>query len=283
MRSDFLGLVTAELFLLRKRPGTWVILGIWLAETAIFAYIFPYVAYRSGGGEFFEGLDPLLPAAIDQSIGERIPFFGGSLVLILGVLSVGSEFGWGTWKTLLTQRPGRSAVFGAKMAALGIAIVPFVVLAYAIGAVASTAIAVIENGAMSWPSAQMLTEAILSGWLILAVWAAGGVLLATATRGTSLAIGIGILWGLAFEGLLSAFASSVSWLEWMVDGLLRANGYSLVRAVTGATTTGELSADGPGAFSGPYVSGAQAAITLGVYLAIFLGGSLLLLRRRDVA
>ena len=39
---------------------------------------------------------------------------------ILGVLSVGSEFGWGTWKTLLTQRPGRLTVFGAKLVALAV-------------------------------------------------------------------------------------------------------------------------------------------------------------------
>jgi hypothetical protein len=46
--------------------------------------------------------------------------------------------------------------------------------------------------------------------------------------------------------------------------------------------SGELSTDGPGTFSGPYVSGGQAAITLGLYLAVFLGVSLWLLRRRDV-
>ena len=282
MRSDFLSLVTAELFLLRKRASTWIILGIWLAVTAIFAYIFEYVSYRGGSSEFADSLDSLLPAALVSNISEGMPFYGGSLVLILGVLSIGSEFGWGTWKTLLTQRPGRSTIFGAKMVALGIALIPFVVLAFALGAVASVTIATVEDAAITWPGAQALIESMLSSWLILAVWAAGGVALAMVTRGTSLAIGAGILWGLAFEGLLSAFASSVSWLEWLVDGLIRANGYSLVRAIAEPGGAGP-GADGPGAFSGPYVSGTQAVITLGVYLAVFLGGSLLLLKRRDVA
>lgn len=281
MASSFLGLVKAEVFLLRKRTGAWVILGIWLVVTAIFAYIFEYVSYRSGSSEFSNSLDSMLPAALAPNISEGMPFYGGSLVLILGVLSIGSEFGWGTWKTLLTQRPGRSAVFGAKMVALGIALIPFVVLAFALGAVASSSIAVMENAAITWPSATVLVESMLSSWLILAVWAAGGVALAMATRGTSLAIGVGILWGLAFEGLLSAFASSVSWLEWLVEGLIRANGYSLVRVVTGSN--GEAGAEGPGSFSGPYVSGSQALITLGLYLAVFMTLSLWLLRRRDVA
>jgi len=282
MQSEFLGLVKAEVFLLRQRTGTWVILGVWLAVTAIFAYLFEYISYRSGSGEFANSLDSLLPAALAPNISEGMPFYGGSLALILGVLSIGSEFGWGTWKTLLTQRPGRSAIFGAKMVALGVALVPFVVLAFVLGAVASVSIALLEGAAIVWPSATVLVESMLASWLILAVWAAGGVALAMATRGTSLAIGVGILWGLAFEGLLSAFITSVSWLEWLVDGLIRANGYSLVRAVTGSGS-GEASADGPGRFAGPYVSGSQALMTLGLYLAVFLACSLWLLRRRDVA
>jgi ABC-2 type transport system permease protein len=281
MVTEFARLVQAELFLLRKRPGTWVILGIWLTVTAIFAYIFPYVSYRNGSGDFYEGLDTMLPANLVPAIGDGIPFYGGSLVLILGVLSIGSDYGWGTWKTLLTQRPNRSMVFGAKMAALGIAMVPFVLAAYCLGAVASATIATIEDAPLDWPGAQSILEALLSGWLVLAVWATGGVLLATWTKGTSLAIGIGILWGLAFEGLLAAFATSISWLEWLVDVLIRANGYSLMRAVSG--TTGESAADGPGAFSGPYVSGIQATAMLAAYLVLFIGASWWMIRRRDVA
>lgn len=282
MQADFLNLVKTELFLLRKRPSTWIILGLWLTVTAIFAYIFEYVSYRSGSNEFNDTFDTLLPAALAQTISEGIPFYGGSLVLILGVMSIGSEFGWGTWKTMFTQRPGRSAIFGAKMTALGIILVPFVLGAFALGAVASSIIATVEDRAITWPDAQLLLESMLSGWLILAVWAAMGVLLATVTRGTSLAIGVGILWGLAFEGLLTLFASNLSWLEWLADVMLRANGYSLVRAVVGGVSEGAAT-DGPGAFNGPFVSGAQALIVLVAYLVAFLGGSLWLLRRRDVA
>ena len=280
MRTDFWTMVKAELFMLRKRPGTWVIFGIWLAVTVAFAYALPYFSYTSGGTDFAESFDSMLPAAVPQTIAEGMPFYGGALVLILGVLTIGSEFGWGTWKTVLTQRPGRSSVFAAKMVALGIAIIPFVLAAFGIGVVSSAIIATVEDLPIVWPSAQVFIEAMLSGWLIMAVWAAAGVILAMLTRGTSLAIGIGILWTLAFEGLLSAFANSISWMEWVVDVLLRANGYSLVRAVAG---TGEVSADGPGSFSGPFVSGTQAAIVLGLYLVAFLGGSWWLLRRRDVA
>jgi len=172
MATDFLDLVKAELFLLRKRPSTWIILGLWLTVTAIFAYIFEYVTYRSGSNEFANTFDTLLPAPLARTISEGIPFYGGSLVLILGVLSIGSEFGWGTWKTILTQRPGRTAVFGAKMVQLGIALIPFAALAFAVGAVASVTIAILEDVAIVWPDGQSLVEAMLGGWLFLAVQSA---------------------------------------------------------------------------------------------------------------
>jgi ABC-type transport system involved in multi-copper enzyme maturation permease subunit len=278
--ATFLSLLRAELFLMRKRTATWAILGIWSIVILLFAYVLPYASYRTGSLDFAESLDSMLPSALAQTIGEGMPFYGGALALILGVLTFGSEYGWNTWKTLLTQRPGRMPVFFAKLATLGIAMVGFVAGPFAIGAVASSIIALMEDVDIIFPSPSTLLEAMVSGWLILAVWATGGVALAMLTRGTSMAIGIGILWGLALEGLLGAFVVRIDGLERLTDIMIRANGYSLVRAVTGA---GALSTDGPGAFSGPYVGGLQATAVLMVYLMAFTGLSAWLLRRRDIA
>jgi ABC-type transport system involved in multi-copper enzyme maturation permease subunit len=277
---NVLGMIGAELFLLRKRTSTWALLGIWAAVTLFFSYLLPYLSYRGDtGSDFDESLDSMLPGRFVQTMAEGLPFYAGSIVLILGVLSFGSEFGWGTWKTMLTQRAGRSQVFGAKIAALGIALVPALLLIFTLGALSSVVVAALEGASMSFPSVADIGQALLSGWLILAVWTAGGVALAMATRGTALAIGIGILWGLFIEGLIGVFAAGISWLEWLVDLLLRANGYSLIKPLEQGAT---LSTDGPGIFTGPYVSATQAALVLAVYLALFLGGSLLLLRRRDI-
>ena len=43
---------------------------------------------------------------------------------MVGVLAVGSDYGWDTLKTLLIQRPGRMRVFGAKVAAVAVTLVP---------------------------------------------------------------------------------------------------------------------------------------------------------------
>jgi ABC-type transport system involved in multi-copper enzyme maturation permease subunit len=272
--------VTAELLIVRKRSSTWILLGIWSTLAVLFAYVIPYVEYLNGSGPGPRSLGQLLPGQLAGNLVEGFPFFGGVIALMLGVLGLGSEYGWGTLKTLFIQREGRLRVFGAKLLALGAVLVPFVLSVFALGAGASYVIALREGVAVEWPSAWLVVRAMGAGWLILAVWASFGLLLAAVSRGTSLAIGVGILYALVIEGLISAFADAVSFLEPVTEFFLRANAYSLVKGL--GLSVSEAAGNGPGAFSGPYVGTGQALLVLIAYMAAFLTVSGLLLRRRDV-
>ena len=270
--------ISAELLVARKRASTWILLTIWTLLALVFAYVVPYVQYVNGSGR--SGLADLLPQNLVGQLMAGFPFFGGVLALQLGVLAVGSEYGWGTLKTLLTQRPGRLHVFAAKILALAATLVPFVLVAYGLGALSSYVIALREGADVNWPSAWLLVRGLGAGWLILAVWAMLGILLAVLSRGTSIAIGIGILYGLVIEGLVSALAGQVSALDGLVEFFLRANGYSLVAAL--GVPADAVSDNGPGSFSGPFVSGSQALLVLACYLVAMFVASAWLLRRRDV-
>jgi ABC-2 type transport system permease protein len=270
--------VTAELLVLRKRAATWILFGIWTFLGIFFAYVIPYALDPEGSPG---GLQQFLPESLPGNLIAGFPFFGGVFALMLGVFAFGSEYGWGMPKTLFTQRPGRLRVLAAKLLALGIVLVPFVVALFAAGAVASYVIAQIEDAPVNWPSAWLLVQAMAAGWLILAVWAALGVLLGVVTRGTSLAIGVGILYALVIEGLLSAFADSVSLLEPLTDVFLRANGYSIAVALGASVTS--IESNGPGSFGGPFVDSVQAVAVLVAFIAGFVALSGFLLRRRDVA
>jgi ABC-2 type transport system permease protein len=272
--------VTAELLVVRKRSSTWILLGIWSVLAVLFAYVIPYVEYLNGSGPGPRSLEQLLPAQLAGNLVEGFPFFGGVIALMLGVLGLGSEYGWGTLKTLFIQREGRLRVFGAKLLALGAVLVPFVLSVFALGAGASYVIALREGSAVDWPSAWLVVRAMGAGWLILAVWASFGLLLAAVSRGTSLAIGVGILYALVIEGLISAFADAVDFLEPVTEFFLRANAYSLVKGL--GLSVSEAAGNGPGAFSGPYVGTGQALFVLVAYMVAFLALSGLLLRRRDV-
>lgn len=276
-----IGSLSAELLILRKRTATWVLLAIWVTLATMFADVVPYLRYHNALGTGRpQSLTPLLPEGLVGNLTGGFPFFGGAIVLILGVLTLGSDYGWGTLKTLFTQRPGRLHVFAAKLLALAIALVPFVLLVFVIGGVASYLVAQRENAAVDWPSLSLVIRGFAASWFLLAVWAALGVLLAVVTRGTALAIGIGILWALVVEGLVSALFDETSLLRPLIKLFLRANGYSLVQGLGGAL---DASDNGPGSFSGPFVDGAQAALVLGAYLIGFVALSASILRRRDVA
>ncbi len=102
---------------------------------------------------------------------------------MLGVLAFGSEYGWGTPRRSSRERPGRLHVFGAKLLALAATLVAFVLVVFALGALASYAIAVREGADVSLPSTWLLLRGLAAGWLILAVWAAFGVLLLSSSAG----------------------------------------------------------------------------------------------------
>src|SRR5918992_1988931 len=267
--------VTAELLVLRKRAATWILLGIWTLLGISFAYVVPYALDPEDAPG---GVGQFLPESLAGNLLEGFPFFGGVFALMLGVFALGSEYGWGTPKTLFTQRPGRLRVFAAKLIALGIVLVPFVLALFAAGALSSYVIAQTENGPVDWPSAWLIVRAMAAGWLILAVWAALGVLLGIVTRGTSLAIGVGILYALVIEGLLSAFADSVSLLEPLTNVFLRANGYSIALGV--GASRDAIADSGPASFGGPFVATGQAIAVLVAFVAAFVALAAVLLRRR---
>jgi ABC-2 type transport system permease protein len=273
------GGLRAELLVLRKRASSWILLGIWVTLALAFAYVVPYAQYLNRPSP--DGLADVLPENLVGTLMGGFPFFGGVLALMLGVLTFGSEYGWGTLKTLFTQRPGRLHVFGAKLLALAATLVAFVLVVFGLGALVGYAIAVREGAEVSWPSLWLLLRGLAAGWLILAVWAAFGVLLAVLFRGTALAVGVGILYALVIEGLLSALAIQVSLLDPLVELFVRASGYSLV---VGLGASAEDAGDrGPGSFSGPFVGGEQALLVLVAYLAVFVLVAGWRLRRRDVA
>src|SRR3954449_10795894 len=134
--------VIAELLVLRKRAATWILLGIWTLLGVFFAYVIPYALDPE---DAVGGVASLLPRSLPGNLLEGFPFFGGVFALMLGVFAVGSDYGWDTLKTLFTQRPGRLRVLAAKLLALGIVLIPFVVALFAAGAAASYVIARLER------------------------------------------------------------------------------------------------------------------------------------------
>jgi len=276
-----MGSFRAELLILRKYAAYRVLLAITLAVTALLGYVLPYISYRSSSVDSRRATDlaDLLPGHTVASLLSAIPFWFGMLALILGALMFGGEYGWGTLKTTLMQQPGRSRLLLAKLAAMGLALALTLIAVSVIAVACGVPIALAEGADKSLPPAWDLARGFGAGWLILAVWAMLGAMLAVASRGTALAIGLGIMYGLVFEGLLSGFREQISVLDALSHAFLRTNAYSLAKPLGATAEQG----GGPGGFSGPFVEAWQALLVLVIYLGIFSGACAVMLRRRDVA
>jgi ABC-2 type transport system permease protein len=280
------GSFKAEILKLGKRPATWVLLGVMLALTQLFGYLLPYSSWLTSDQNFqTQGLDPravlagTLPGELVPTSLGGFPVFAGALALILGALAAGSEYGWGTMQTALTQRPTRLALFGGKLAALAASTLAIVGITFALNATVAGVIATVESRALDYPSAAELARGLGSGWLILGMWCGLGALLGFAFRGVALPVGLGVVWVLAVESLVSAVSDSLlTSLRPLRDLLPGVNAGSLVWSLApGGGASGEAP---PGVVDA--VSGGRATLALVVYVAAFAAAGALLIRRRDV-
>jgi ABC-2 type transport system permease protein len=281
------GSFQAEILKLRKRPATWVLLGVTLALELLFGYVLPYSSWATSDQNFqTEGLDPravlagTLPAELVPTSLGGFPVFAGALALILGALATGSEYGWGTMQTALTQRPTRLAVYGGKLAALAAATLAVVLAVFAVNAATAGLIATLESRPLDYPSLATLAEGVGSGWLIMGMWCGLGAVLGFAFRGVALPVGLGVVWVLGVENLVSAVADSLlTGLRPLRDLLPGVNAGSLVWSLApGGGSSGEPP---PGVIDA--VSGGRASIALATYVLGFAVAGALLVRRRDVA
>ncbi|HEX3784171.1 MAG TPA: ABC transporter permease subunit [Pseudonocardiaceae bacterium] len=275
----------AELFKLRKRTALWLIVVAWLVLSLLFGYVFPYLSYHgiAAGPEAASGasaqrvLAGALPADLVPSAIQGFPVFAGALALILGVLCVGSEYSWQTVKVMFSQGPRRFSVLAGKTASVLLVMLMIVVLTFAVDALAALLIASITSGPVSWPPIGDLLRGVGAGWLIVGMWALAGMFLGFILRGTALAVGIGLVWTLAVENLLRAFASTISAINVLQRWFPGTNAGSLAAAL-GVPTMGKGGDPGITAT----VSGQQATLVLIGYLVVFVAISTVLVNRRDI-
>jgi ABC-2 type transport system permease protein len=276
----------AEMRKITRWPAMWILVAVFLVLSQVFGYLIPYIAYRSGGGSGFSAgetpaqlLADLLPGRLVPNTLGGFPLFAGAIALIIGGLVTGSEYGWSTMKTILTQRPRRLAILGGKVLAIVSTILVLVVVVFAMNALWSWLIATSTNGAVGWPSVSELARGIGAGWLILGTFGLLGALLGILFRSTAMAVGLGLVWVLAVENLIRGFAGVLGFLDAFQKGLPGTNAGSLVAAL-GAPTI-DQSGGTPGVNA--VVGGAQAAIVLLITVSAIVAVAALVLQRQDVA
>src|SRR5437867_11025441 len=137
-----LRLFRSEIYRLRRRWMPLLMLLI-IALAAVGIYLLVYLSVQAQLQAVRTGAIPSRPGgaqAMSQTLRElrpdRVQGFGvqivsglGSVMIIVFAAShIGTEFGWGTFRTLLAHGAGRGAFLGAKVLSLGVYAAGFVFL-----------------------------------------------------------------------------------------------------------------------------------------------------------
>ncbi|BDT92853.1 hypothetical protein IFM12275_28290 [Nocardia sputorum] len=279
---DLVASTKAEMLRLRKWPAFWIVLGTWILLNLTFAYLFNYLAYTSGESSRMSNglprealLRQMLPAAVPEVFTQGMAMFGGALMLILGALTVGSGYGWGTWKTVFTQGPSRVRAVAAVVVSLAVVVVALVCTAFVTDIAVAALIAASQSQPLALPALDRSLLGILTGVVILGMWTLAGALIGAIARGPAPAVGLGLVWVLVVENLLRGVAGIFAPIEVITDHLPGTAAGSLagaMRTVDGPATPGVLHVLGR----------TESLVVLVAYLVLFAGGTIWLLRERDL-
>lgn len=190
-------LVRVEIAKLVRRPMTWILALIYAAFMGLvyLAYLLLLV------GDEIEGMDKqdikdlvYLPDGLGFGLGLATSIATTSMI-ILAAGSFGSEFGWGTIRTVLLMRVERMRLFIAKVVVLeGFALVA--VIAGAVGAVAGAVILGAAGGdgpaTSAWLTAAFAGDLLLyslRAWIAIAIWTLIAAEVAILTHSLGISIG----------------------------------------------------------------------------------------------
>lgn len=282
-------LIGSELFKLRKRSMTWILLYILIGITAIlylllFAISRITIPSRGDGGPPIESMTNLLglPLAIPFAL-SILTSFGAVLAVILMASSVGNEYNWRTIRIALISSQGRLKFLGAKLISVAVLILIGMVIGLAAGFAMSLITTAIGGNSFdfSFATGGYLGDQFLQFWrtfFILIPFTLLGFLFVVVGRSAmpGIAIGIGILFLEPIIASLMRLAGG--WVSNIPNYLFSAN-------VNAINALNNLPSGFHGEFGGSTSqtpSVIHAFVVLATYAVVFLIIAFFLFRKRDV-
>lgn len=211
---------------------------------------------------------------VNAVMGAAFPL-GAAVALVVGALVAGSEYSWGTFKTLLTQGPGRLSTVAGKVVAFQAWTAFVTLLIFAVGFIASLLVALYEGHTIAWPAGIDVAKGFGAIWLIIALNGAMGMALGVFFKQPAAALGVGLTYGLALQIVVVRFVDTLSngaykWIGNLFDG---PNSTALAQQFTSPAF---------GRAPTPAIGASQAVLVLCAYVAFFIIVTAGLVRQRDV-
>lgn len=269
------GLVGMELRKLAKRPMSWIILALLLGANATYFFAGYFVA--NAQGKLDDAASSLFPPGSFSNLTQIPAALGLICMAVLAAGLVGSEYGWGTMRTVIATGVPRGRLLTAKVLALVVAALAWLL----IGGLFGLASSVIVNRLSGRPLDFGTMDAAWWGDVGLMIGRTSFVLMvplvfgfAAAVIGRSLAAGIAVpvIWQV-FETIFLNFAGYMGHLG------------SVLQDLTIVTNTEALlghNAIGPVTQRPDAPTQTHAMFVLTGYLVLLLAASFVTYRRRDM-
>lgn len=252
----------------------------------VVAVLLPLIVVGVYGADYYSALHPTgrgpssLPILyphefVNFIIGAAFPL-GAAMAIVLGALAMGSEFSWTTFKTLLTQRPGRLAGLTGRYLTFLACMLVFALVLFVMAAACSVVIALLEGHVIEWPGMADIVKGLGAVWLTLALYGGFGMLLGLVFRQAAVALGAGLIYVAMVQSILIRFLESIDngQYKWITDWFDEQNVQSLLQTFTSPAF---------GHAAVPAVSSTHAILVIVTYLTAFIAITALIFKRRDVA
>jgi len=209
-----LNLIRVELFKLRKRWMPYVLLLVLLASILI-PLVVSYINYQSEVSEYPDLMwkeTLVLPTAM-EGVFNSVPGLGMILVAILAASVVGNEYGWGTLRQTLARGTSRSGYLTAKLLSITIIAIIGVIIAVAVGLIATIITSMLVGGGIEWGSFFGYFIASLGRTLlVLVVFITMATLFSVLLRSSALGIMVTIAWFIGDSIIVGLLSGSTGWL-----------------------------------------------------------------------
>jgi ABC-2 type transport system permease protein len=266
-----LPLLHSELFrLLRRWMPRVVLLVVGGGVVLVYALVWVSLAAQDGADEAEIRDDLALAQA--HSFGLDLTYFFASIVAVIMAASiVGTEFGWGTIRTLLPRARSRVGLLAAKLVALVVFDVVLIVVGF-LAALAMSALVTAAENLEGDAAGDVILDAVVAigrTTYVLLPYTALAFFVAVLTRSNAAGIAIGLAVLLA-EGIVVAILDAVlESLDWVGDLLFSQN----ISAITDLND-GTRNTDLPDPW--------RAALVLALWVIAFVAVAVVVFRRRDV-
>jgi len=148
----------------RLRPAFLIGSGLVAAITVLFYSISWYQATHAGSSETPVSILSLYPGNfVNNAMGAGFPL-GAAMAIVLGAILSGSDYSWGTLKTVLTQGPGRLTSWTGRVIVFMAWMAILTLVMFAVGAGYSVVIAATQNQGIVWPATIDIVKGLGTMW-----------------------------------------------------------------------------------------------------------------------